>query len=211
MGCVLTKTVHVPQSARPQPNFVPVSPSSVRRIHRRRRSWSTLTRCGCPFSVNAIARMMAISTVGAVVRRPSAETPRQDDDNPADMREFSAPIAPTLTLVHWTCRRGRSDLRLRLRLRILATFMLAGAGGRQSAQQRLSRKTYAQTISLLRSDGITRVRRDVVASDGSGPETARSGQTRSRRVCRRVFLRPVLWTVSVVAAGRISVSLLPYV
>ena len=45
-----SRTVHAPQSAMPQPNFVPVSPRMSRRYHSSGISGSPSKLCACPFT-----------------------------------------------------------------------------------------------------------------------------------------------------------------
>src|SRR5579884_2233456 len=59
-------TVQAPQSAIPQPNFVPVIPSVSRKTQRSGIAGLTLTVCGLPFTLNLNSAMQTLLECGPV-------------------------------------------------------------------------------------------------------------------------------------------------
>src|ERR1700683_325582 len=59
-GTPSTCTVHAPQSPAPQPNLVPVSPTSSRITHNSGVSASALTYTALPLRVNLVAMLMVL-------------------------------------------------------------------------------------------------------------------------------------------------------
>src|SRR5215207_3021416 len=74
MAAPLRCTVHAPQSAAPQPNFVPVMPSVSRKAQRMGVDWSALTDTSLPLMLRVgIVELLAVF-VGRGIKRKKKES-----------------------------------------------------------------------------------------------------------------------------------------